>query len=420
MNADGTGVTRLTNAVGEDLYPVWSANGSKIAWAARRADYYSRIYTMTASGGNQTQLTNTPNANDYEPAWSPSGTQLTFVSDRNHGIQLWHMNADGSGQTQITDTVGSYNLDPVWSPDGSRVAFTSSRDGNEEIYTANPDGSNPTRLTNDLGSDAGPAYSPDGTKIAFQSDRAGSRDIWVMNANGTNQVQLTTDPGFDSSPAWSPDGTKILFQSNRDGDFEIFVMDPNGANQTQLTSNTALDRLPDWQPLPTSGGADTTPPVLSVPANITVNATSPAGAAVTYSATATDDTDPSPSVACTPASGSTFPIGTTTVACTATDGSRNHSGGSFTVSVSGPKDQLVSLVQSVLATTNLPPAVKNRLLNAAANFNPNNAAQRRAACNELRAFAVAAPALALRGLISPAHATAWIGDAQRIRTVLAC
>ena len=79
--------------------------------------------------------------------------------------------------------------------------------------------------------------------------------------------------------------------------------------------------------------ADVTPPALTLPAPITVNATSPAGAVVTFQATATDAVDPNPSVACTPASGSTFAMGTTTVTCTATDASANHSSGSFDVKV---------------------------------------------------------------------------------------
>ena len=82
---------------------------------------------------------------------------------------------------------------------------------------------------------------------------------------------------------------------------------------------------------------DLTPPTLTVPATITVNATSSAGAAVTYSVTATDVIDPSPVVSCAPASGSTFPIGTTTVTCTATAVSGNRSTATFSVVVNQPQ-----------------------------------------------------------------------------------
>ena len=80
--------------------------------------------------------------------------------------------------------------------------------------------------------------------------------------------------------------------------------------------------------------ADTVAPALSLPGPITVTATSAAGATVTYTVTATDAVDATPTVTCSPASGSTFPMGTTAVSCTATDDSGNTSSGSFNVTVS--------------------------------------------------------------------------------------
>lgn len=78
---------------------------------------------------------------------------------------------------------------------------------------------------------------------------------------------------------------------------------------------------------------DTTPPVLHLPANMTVEATGPDGAVVTFTATA-DDADPEhPAVSCSPASGSTFPLGTTPVTCAATDAAGNTATGSFSVTV---------------------------------------------------------------------------------------
>ena len=81
---------------------------------------------------------------------------------------------------------------------------------------------------------------------------------------------------------------------------------------------------------------DTTPPVITVPANITIAATSASGAVVTYTATAMDLVDGTDPVACTPASGATFPLGTTTVTCAATDSAHNSSTASFTVTVQAP------------------------------------------------------------------------------------
>lgn len=78
---------------------------------------------------------------------------------------------------------------------------------------------------------------------------------------------------------------------------------------------------------------DTTPPVLTIPAGISVNAAGASGALVTYTASALDIVDGSVSVSCTPASGSTFPVGTTMVNCSATDSHGNTAKGSFPVAV---------------------------------------------------------------------------------------
>ena len=78
---------------------------------------------------------------------------------------------------------------------------------------------------------------------------------------------------------------------------------------------------------------DTAPPQLMLPGDITTEAVSIDGAVVTYSVSASDSGDPNPTVSCTPASGSTFPLGMTTVMCTATDAVGNSSTGGFDVIV---------------------------------------------------------------------------------------
>ena len=90
---------------------------------------------------------------------------------------------------------------------------------------------------------------------------------------------------------------------------------------------------------------DLTPPVLNVPADMTVNATLAGGATVSFSASATDAIDPSPAVTCLPAARSIFPLGTTTVTCTATVVSGNQSTATFNVTViQGPADLAITTV----------------------------------------------------------------------------
>ena len=93
---------------------------------------------------------------------------------------------------------------------------------------------------------------------------------------------------------------------------------------------------------------DKTAPQLAVPANIVVNATSPAGATVSYAAGVGDGGGSGlASSSCSPSTGPLFPIGTTTVHCTATDNAGNSSTASFTVHVNSAAEQLISLLTAV-------------------------------------------------------------------------
>jgi uncharacterized protein len=112
--------------------------------------------------------------------------------------------------------------------------------------------------------------------------------------------------------------------ARNDADFpEVFRNDPNRPERiSDHDMPVAYFTLPE-----------ATPPVLHLPANITAEATSPAGAIVSYNATATDARDTNVVVTCAPPSGSTFALGGTTVNCSATNSRNKTAEGSFTVSV---------------------------------------------------------------------------------------
>jgi TolB protein len=175
------------------------------------------IYVMNPDGSGETRLTNDPGSDRF-PVWSPDGSRLAFQSNRSGRDLIYSMDVDGSNLTKITQNQSNNDKQPSWSPDGSRITFISDRlgDGNQ-IYTMNPDGSGVTRLTDVPNKDASPGGvgvrtpiqpvpkpTPDGTKIAFESDRDGNNEIYVMNADGSNQTRLTNNPADDTEPSWSP------------------------------------------------------------------------------------------------------------------------------------------------------------------------------------------------------------------------
>src|SRR5213078_3452910 len=73
---------------------------------------------------------------------------------------IYVQNADGSGTATQLTTNAQANEAPAWSPDGSKLLFVSERDGNQEIYVMNGDGSNQTRLTNNTVQDFWPHWQP--------------------------------------------------------------------------------------------------------------------------------------------------------------------------------------------------------------------------------------------------------------------
>jgi uncharacterized repeat protein (TIGR01451 family) len=284
MNTDGTGQNRLTNDVGNDESPKWSPDNSRIVFQSDRdyqSDgdnpiYGSDIYVMNWDGSGVSRLTSAA-YDDIAPVWSPDGSKIAFQSFRN-GVnnQIYVMNADGSGQVNISNSTAN-DTQPAWSPDGSRIAFVSDRDqaGFPSVYVMSANGSGQTRLTSSGTGflDQQPAWSPDGTKLAFITTRDSTvvtwdewdslgnlvvktkllinKEVYVMNADGSSQVRLTNIMGNDDSPAWAPDGTKIVFRSDRDRNCcdpyeQVWAMNADGSNQVNLSNNNSGDYCPSW------------------------------------------------------------------------------------------------------------------------------------------------------------------------------
>ena len=206
------------------------------------------IYTVSADGTGEQQLTTAPGF-DGCPAYSRSGKQIAFCSDRTGRYQIWAMNADGTGQRQVTKARFPA-LFPAYSPDGRRIVFDTS-DGSpagQDIYAVSAAGGKPKRLTGAPGDDVYPAVSPDGKTIAFVSHRKQNvGQIWLMDvAGGKHQRALTHDaPAKDEVPDWSPDGKRIAYQAGTD----IWVMNADGREQRNLTRGRGGFAFgPRWSP----------------------------------------------------------------------------------------------------------------------------------------------------------------------------
>lgn len=166
--------------------------------------------------------------------------------------------------------------------------------------------------------------------------------------------------------------------------------------------------------------ADVTPPVIDVPDDIEVEATGPGGAIVAYEVSAEDDVDGEVPVDCEPASDSLFPIGTTTVTCSARDSTGNEATASFTVTVLGSA-ALFDTLEELILEMSLPNPTEKSLLNKVNNARKSLENGRTdAACSQLADFLNQVADFESAGKLTAEQADALITDATRIRTVIDC
>ena len=256
----------------KDKYPYWSPDGSQIVFQSNRSGAW-QIHVVNADGSGLRRLTH-DEANDETPVWHPDGEHILFVSDRDGNLELYLMDADGRNQRNLTNHPAP-DGHPKFSFDGKRIIFNSgrasdpalyggevmARDMNHEIYEMALDGSDLRRLTDHPLWDTYPSISPDGRHIAFRRvivNGAGDRDseVFIAERDGSNPRNLTNDAAFDGYPAWSADGSKLVFASNRDGgedfsDFNVYAVNPDGTGLQRLTHSPGYE---DARPIFTRDG----------------------------------------------------------------------------------------------------------------------------------------------------------------------
>ena len=266
--------------------PAISPSGQHVAFTIRDTNwdenaYETEIWIGDAATGQSRQVTNAKGSS-LQPAWSPDGSTLAFVSDRDGKRQLYRIAIGGGEAERLTSGAEGVN-NFAWSPSGKEIAYTMQDPISEAIkerekrfgdiriedqdqrYThlhlidvASKSSAQLTKGNFVVGSFD---WSPDGRQIAFDhrdtSDPAdgGSADISVvLPATGAVAVAVAQE-GPDSNPRWSPDGTQLAFVSSMAKPFYFFensviaIVSPGAASVKPLT--LAFDEDPnlvDWTP----------------------------------------------------------------------------------------------------------------------------------------------------------------------------
>lgn len=231
VSTDGTGTINLTKGqLGDYLYPTFSPDGKRIAYAKHSFD---RVFR--------------------EPNESLAGSEPTDF----YGIAT--INTDGDEPKGLVKQRSGLYHQPAYSPNGRRVTFVEKEFTQGKtmfsLYSVNVDGSDLKRLFNSPFTITSPKYSPDSQHITFTIDKENqhptqySPSLYIMRADGKNLLRLIKDAKSNQSDAvFTPDSQKIVFESwinEDDSRSDICIIDIDGSYFVNLTKNTGGGSQPD-------------------------------------------------------------------------------------------------------------------------------------------------------------------------------
>jgi Tol biopolymer transport system component len=303
-NPDLTAAHQLTSGNADSGWPVWSPDGSRIAFDSDRTDpdlndstVINDVFTMGADGTDVQKVTDSVGFSG-DAAYSPDGSLIAF--DANRGVtsgdpgwpsatadlSIYVINPAGTGLRRVTTPpAGSSDTEPRFSPDGTQLVFTRFQGGHffqsgrqdgrvvgdtSAIFTVHLDGTNVHRITG-WGLKTGQAdWSPDGSRIVFEQAccRLGTSGVFtvpstggaittVVNATGVTGIGNATAFRLDGyyDPVWSPDGTKILSGHetiDNTGTYRsgLVLLNADGTDLHWVSPDVDGEHQPDWSSAP--------------------------------------------------------------------------------------------------------------------------------------------------------------------------
>src|SRR2546425_1076978 len=214
--------------------------GSRIAFVTQR-DGNPGIYVMNADGTGVTRVTNDPQV-DGRPTFTADGQSIVFHSSRPAGKQeIWAVNLDGTGLTQLTRD--SINFSPAVSPDGQTIAYVSVRDKNYDIWLMGRDGSNQRAFTRTLQQkESEPHFLRDGTLVYLVERKDGNRTVQQVV-----RADLTTG---STTPMTGTDLAIASFAISPSGDLVALVVNAEPQNRRNPAYKVYMQPVSSGTPVP--------------------------------------------------------------------------------------------------------------------------------------------------------------------------
>ncbi len=235
-------------------YPALSPDGKTIAFT-----YKGDLYRVPAAGGTAIQLTQHP-AQDFMPVWSHDGTRIAFASDRHGNFDIYVVAATG-GEAQRLTFHSAHEYPYSFTPDDKAVVFGAARmdaasnrqypaSSMPELWTVPTAGGRPVQLFTTPADDA--RYSRNGQLILYTDNKGRenvwrkhhvssvARDIWLYDVKAGTHKQLTMFAGEDRQPVFADGDKSFYYLSEESGTFNVHKLPLAGGKSQQLTSFKGL------------------------------------------------------------------------------------------------------------------------------------------------------------------------------------
>ena len=207
------------------------------------------LWRVSREGGEAVRLT-TGIGMETEPVFSPDGSQIAFTGEYDGNIDVFVMPASGGTPKRLTYHPAADRA-VGWTPDGKQVLFASGRNsyaGFSRLFTVPAEGGFETQLPLDRAVEG--SYSPDGARIAYvpidQWQRAWKRyrggqttPIWIATLSDSSIAKIPRNNSNDFNPMWV--GDTIYFLSDRNGPVSLFAYDTESKQVSEVVKNGGLD-----------------------------------------------------------------------------------------------------------------------------------------------------------------------------------